>query len=521
MLPQGAVSLILLNGRVITLSAAGRARALALSGERIAAVGGDEEIEALAGEHTKTIDLQGRAALPGFIDAHTHLISTGLLETLYLNLAEARSLAELLEMVRAAAAQKARGEWLVGRRWEESHWPERRYLTRSDLDQVAPSNPVALFRVDGHLLSVNSRALQLVQIPEHLRDRADLQQGLLWEEAAWWLHDQIEPGLEELEQAIATAARLAHSLGITSVHDIVQPRYIRAYQELWASGQLGLRVYLNPKVESAGQLIAGGLRSGFGDEWLRLGAMKIFADGSIGAGNAALSEPYSDRPGQGTLNHSDGDLLKIVREAHDAGWQVLTHAIGDRAIAQTLRTYERAGVGPDDHYRIEHFELASDEQLERAARLGIVASMQPNFVRWAKEGDLYETRLGRARTSRVSPHRLVLDAGIKLACGSDCMPLGPLFGIHQAVNAPYPAQRLSVEEALRGYTLGGAYASFAEGLRGSLEPGKLADLVVLSNDPLAQPESIDRIQVELTFVGGELVFSRPGPPPSRLRGAEI
>ena len=497
-----------MNGRVLTLSRPARAEALALAGAQIAAVGRNKEIQALVGPETETIDLQGRTVLPGFIDAHTHLISTGLLETLYLNLAEARSLAELLEMVRAAARQKAEGEWLVGRRWEESRWPERRYITRADLDRVAPANPVALFRVDGHLLSVNSKALELAELPEHLRDRADLEQGLLWEEAASWLHDRIEPEAEVLERAIAAATERAHSLGITSVHDIVKPGYLRAYQALRGEGGLKLRVYLNLGVEAARPLLATGLRTGFGDEWLRLGGVKLFADGSLGAGNAALSEAYLDREGRGKLNYDDEELSRIVVEAHEHGWQVLAHAIGDRAIEQVLRAYELAGVEPADRYRIEHFELASDKQLEWAARLGLIASMQPNFLQWAEPGGLYETRLGEERTGRISPHRLALDAGLKLAFGSDCMPLGPLFGIHRAVNAPYPAQRLTVEEALRCYTLGGAYASFEEGLKGSLEPGKLADLVVLSTDPFNQPEEIERIQVEMVFIGGELVFAQ-------------
>lgn len=510
MLWRDAPDLILLNGRIITLNASDKARALAISGERIAAVGSDEEVKDLASEDTEIIDLQSKTALPGFIDAHTHLVSTGLMETIYLDLAEARSLEDLLEMVRAAAGRRAKGEWIIGRRWDESQWLKPRYVTRQDLDRVAPGNPVALFRVDGHLLAVNSRALELVSLSEEMRAQADLERGLLWEEAAWWLHDQVEPEPGELERAIAAAARLAHSLGVTSVHDIIKPSYLRAYQGLRARGALKLRVYLNPKVEHAKELIKAGLQTGFGDGWLRLGAVKLFADGSIGAGNAALGEPYLDRKGRGQLNYSDEELFRIVKEARQAGWQVMAHAIGDRAIESTLRVYERAGVRSQDRYRIEHLELPTEQHLERAARLGIVASMQPNFVNWSKPGNMYEARLGGERTSRASPHRLVLDAEIRLACGSDCMPLGPLFGIHQAVNAPHPAQRLTVEEALRWYTQGGAYASFEEGLKGSLAPGKLADLVVLSADPFKHPQEIENIQVEMTFVGGELVFSRSG-----------
>ena len=173
-----------------------------------------------------------------------------------------------------------------------------------------------------------------------------------------------------------------------------------------------------------------------------------------------------------------------------------------------MEAYKRAGVSPADRYRIEHFELPHDEDLREAARMGIIASMQPNFVKWAGPGGLYEARLGPERTKRIDPHRLVLDAGIELACGSDCMPLGPLFGVHQAVNAPYPAQRLTVEEAIRCYTLGGAYAAFEEDLKGALEPGKLADFVALSGDPFAQPERIEDLEVELTVIGGEVVFAR-------------
>ena len=498
---QRAIDLILLNGRIYTLDAPGRVAALAISAGRIVALGADEQIRALASEGTETVDLQAKTVLPGFIDAHTHLVSTGLVETVYLDLAEAGSLEKLLELVRAAVARRAEGEWLIGRGWDESRWPEGRFVTRADLDRVTPENPVALFRVDGHLLCVNSKALELLQLPGELRGQADLERGLLREEAAWWFNEQVQPGPEEIERALAAATRLAHSLGITSVHDLVKPSYIRVYQRLRPK----LRVYLNPKVEYADELYKAGLATGFGDEWLRLGAMKIFADGSIGAGNAALSKPYRDREGQGQLNYEPDELFQIVKRAHEHGWQVMAHAIGDRAIELVLDVYERAGIGPDDRYRIEHLELADGEQVEKAARLGVIASMQPNFVKWAGPGGLYETRLGPERARRIGPHRLVLDSGVHLACGSDCMPLGPLFGVHQAVNAPHPAQRLTVEEALRCYTLGGAYASFEEELKGSLTPGKLADLVVLSADPFEHPEEIEEVQVKMTLVGGEPV----------------
>lgn len=506
----GPADLVLLHGRIITMDQPGQVQGLVISGDRILALGSDERVKGLADEATKMIDLHGRTVLPGLIDAHTHLVSTGLRETIYLDLAQAGTLEELLEMVRAAAGDRAPGEWLIGRGWEESRWPEQTYVAREDLDRAAPGNPAALARVDGHLLCVNSKALQRLPLPEKFGDRADLERGLLWEEAAWWFHDQIEPEAGELERAIAAATRGAHSLGVTSVHDIVKPAYLGAYQKLHATGRLKLRVYFNPQVEHARQLIDAGLVTGSGDHWLRLGAVKLFADGSIGAGNAALSEPYCDRRSRGQLNYDEEELFHIVNWAHEQGWQVMTHAIGDRAIESLLRVYERTGVTPQDRYRIEHFELANEVDLERAARIGIIASMQPNFLQWVSSGGMYQTRLGEERTGRATPHRVVLDAGIRLACGSDCMPFGPLFGIHQAVNAPYPAQRLTVEEALRCYTQGGAYASFEEGLKGSLAPGRLADFIVLSANPFEHPRELENIKVEMTYLGGEPVFSRSG-----------
>jgi len=496
-----------INGKIYTLAEPRLAEALLVRDGRIVALGSTEEVLQRASS-AEVIDLGDRTVLPGFIDAHTHLVSAGLAATRYLDLSTVRSLEELLEQVRDAVKAKARDEWLIGRGWDESHWPEQRYVTRQDLDHVALEAPVALFRVDGHLLSVNSRALELIELPERLREEADLERGLLREEAAWWFYDRIEPGLEALEEAITAAIAKAHALGITSVHEIVKPCYLQAYQRLHKRGELRLRVYANPRADSLEDLIQLGLETGFGDEWLRLGAVKVFADGSIGARNAALREPYRGGDGRGKLNYTLEGLAQLVQRAHENGWQVMVHAIGDRAISLVLEAYQRAGIGPADRYRIEHFELPNDEDLQEAVRMGIIASMQPNFVKWAGPGGLYEARLGPERTSRISPHRLVLDAGIRLAFGSDCMPLGPLFGLHQAVNAPHSAQRLSVEEAIRCYTQGGAHAVFEEDSKGTLEPGKLADFVALSGDPFAQPEEIERMRVELTVIGGEVVFDR-------------
>lgn len=481
--------------------------ALAVQGDRIAAVGISREIRTWIGPETEVVKLAGRTLLPGFIDAHMHLVSRGLQETGYvLDLSGTRSRDDALERVREAVRARGTDEWVLGRGWDESRWPDKRYLTREDLDRVAPETPVALSRVDGHMLVANSQALRRVPIeapPEEL----DPERGLLRERAVDQFLAQVRPSPEEIERAIPAAVRLAHSLGVTCVHDVVTLERARAYQRLHRRGELALRVRLQIVVEHLDELVALGMDTGFGDELLRFGAIKIFADGSLGARNAALLEPYADEPStRGHLNYPQEELDRLVRKAHEAGFQLMIHAIGDRAIEAALTALERAGVEPGDRARIEHFELPTQAHLERAQALGAVASMQPNFVQWSGPGGLYEARLGRERDARIDPHRTVLEWGIPLAFGSDGMPFGPLYGLHCAVNAPHAPQRLTVEEALHAYTLGAAYAGFDEGSLGSLEPGKLADLIVLSEDPGEARGRLRELRVEETYLGGELVY---------------
>ena len=481
--------------------------ALAVRDRRIEAIGSAEEIRRWIGPETEVVELEGRALLPGFIDAHMHLVSQGLKETNhYLDLSGVSSPEDTLDKVHEAVRSRGTDEWVLGRGWDESRWSSRRYLTRQDLDRVAPQNPVALSRVDGHLLVANSQALLRITI-EVPPEEFDPERGLLRERAVDQFLAQVQPSPEEIERAILAAVRLAHSLGVTSVHDVVTPEHVRAYQRLHHRGELALRVRLQIVVERLDELIALGLATGFGDEMLRLGAIKIFSDGSIGARNAALLEPYEDEPSTaGKLNYLQSELNALTKRAQENGFQLMIHAIGDRTIEAALDALGHAGVEPGDRARIEHFELPTEVQLERAQALGVVASMQPNFVQWSGPGRLYETRLGPERDARIDPHRAVLEWGIPLAFGSDGMPFGPLYGIHWAVNAPHPHQRLTVEEALHAYTLGAAYAGFDENTLGSLEPGKLADLIVLSEDPGEARGRLRELRVEETYLGGELVY---------------
>ncbi|MFC2083186.1 amidohydrolase, partial [Candidatus Bipolaricaulota bacterium] len=296
-----------------------------------------------------------------------------------------------------------------------------------------------------------------------------------------------------------------HRLGITTVHTMTRLDYFEAFME--RREQRRLRVTICPDVLSFDKLLAVGLKTGYGDAWLRFGGIKMFADGSIGAGNAAVSEPYING-GLGELNHKDAVLRDWVQTADRAGWQTAIHAIGDRAIEQVLQTHEELQTNPSLRHRIEHFELPQESQLERVKKADLYLSMQPNFTaNWSGPNSMYVDRLGADRDRMSNPLRLVHDAGIPLAFGSDGMPPSPLFGLHGAANGAYSQQRLSIEEAVSCYTAGGARFAFEEDEKGNLRPGNVADLIVLDQDPRLDPDHVVDRTIEMTFVGGELVYS--------------
>jgi hypothetical protein len=482
------------------------ADSLAIGEGRILALGRSETILPLAQEGTRTIPLQGKALLPGFIDAHTHLLSVGLKEIGWEIDLSGRSREDVLTQLANVAHERGKGEWVIARGWDESSWKERAYLTRTELDRIAPTNPVVAVRVDGHLLIANSVAL--AKIPPHANPKLiDRARGFVREEAAFTFQRSIEPEEETLREGLHAATASAHRLGITSVHTMEPADRLKLY--LNERGKIRLRVTLYPKVPCIDALKTFGIRSGGGDDWLRIGGVKLFADGSIGAGNAALGAPYADSGETGALNYTDEALFSIIRRADEAGLQTVVHAIGDRGIEQVLRAHSTIRTSKTLRHRIEHFELPTPPQIERAARLGLHLSMQPNFVgNWSGEGSLYEKRLGKDRDQQSDPHRLVVDAGIPLAFGSDCMPISPLYGLHWAVNAPHPAQRVTVEEGIACYTTMGAHFSFEEDTKGKLAPGMLADLVILNKDPRRVSGRIADVQVETTIVGGEVVYQK-------------
>lgn len=511
----GDADLIVVGGRIFTASRKRPwARGLAVRGDRIVAVGTETQTERWASRATERIDVHGRVVVPGFIDAHAHLASAaGELD--WTNLAGTGSLAAAVDRLRKAATGSAADAWVVGTGWDEAKWPERRYLTRDDLDRVATDHPVVARRIDGHMGSLNSRALVFAEGLTAVRgfdlDPSGRPSGVLKEDAFAAFLDRFASGDLRIERGLAAMTRMAHQRGITSVHDIVGLAAWRAYQRAHRAGRLRLRVYAMPYGSLLPSLAAAGLMTGFGDDWLRLGAIKVFSDGSLGAYTAALGTDYVGHPGdRGMLVHPPGDLRRLLETAHRSGFQTATHAIGDEAIREAVAAHEEirtASPGSGARHRIEHYELPDEDVLRRTKAAGLLVCCQPNFVgQWSGPGDVYETRLGRDRASRNNPYRRILRRGIPLCFGSDGMPYGPLYGIHSAVNGFFEDQRISVEEAVRGYTAAGAYASYEEAAKGTLEVGKLADFVILDGDPFAEPDRIKACRIRSTWIGGRSVY---------------
>ncbi|MGQ0536167.1 MAG: amidohydrolase [Methanobacteriota archaeon] len=503
-------ALLFLNGPILTMDPERpRAEAVLFSAGRVAAVGSERTLLSRKDAETRVVDLSGRCLVPGFVDAHTHLSRFGAQRArLGLGKQEAGSREQALAAVERRVRATPAGKWVVGHSWDESGWSDRRYLTRAELDRIAPDRPVLLLRVCTHMAVANAAALERLDLaPDHV----DAATGLLREAAVVEAVNQLEPPLAERRTLHRGACEDVFAAGITSVHDICDADDVR----LWQAGPdlgpqpratLNLREPLFPHAEGLG------LSTSFGNPHVRLGGIKLFLDGSLGARTAAVSSGYAGHPSErGELLYSRDDLLALARKVHRAGLQLVMHAIGDAAIDVALGAVEaaqREHPRADARHRIEHCELASDEAIARMGDLGVVASMQPNFVgNWSGPGALYEQRLGREWHGRDNRMRRMLDHGVALAFGSDGMPYGPLYGVASAVAAPGKEQRISVEEALAAYTRGGAYAGFAEREVGMFREGMLADAVVLPEDPRRAKE-IAKVHVDETFLGGVSVYRR-------------
>jgi predicted amidohydrolase YtcJ len=508
-----AADLLLTNAEVHTLARPDETHeAVAVRDGRIVRVGDAYELDFLAGVETERIDCDGQVLLPGFVDAHTHLTVVGR-KRVHADLSDAASRAQAIDRLAERATAVDAGVPVLGFGYDESGWAGD-YLTRSDLDAVDADGPVVAVREDLHVASLDSAALARfgddLPAADVRCDDGGAPTGVVVEEATAAVLDALAPDRSETTALLRAAQRHANERGITGVHDMVRRSHApRAYRDLDRAGDLTLRIRLNYWSDHLDALAEVGLRTNHGGGLVRVGAIKTFTDGSIGGRTARLSTPYADAPAErGGWTVQPDAFRDLLDRAVGAGFQVAAHAIGDEAVAAVVDAYEAVDTtgpaGMPARHRIEHAELATDGMIDRMADADVVASVQPNFHRWAGESGLYADRLGDRRTETNRLGRLA-DAGVHLAFGSDCMPLDPLLGVHHAVNAPTAAQRLGVTEALRAYTLGGAYAGFDEDRLGTVEPGKRADLVVLGRSPWDATDAIRDIDVTLTVVDGDVV----------------
>lgn len=445
--------------------------------------------------------------IPGFVDTHTHMASYGL-KLQRPDFGSVQSLEEFLEKLRTEVAE-FRGRFLIGEGFDQSIWPENRLPTREELDRVTGKTPVIIRRVCGHVAVANTAALE--RIPKDVPG-VDRQQGWLFEDVPLHLHKFVPPDFEEVKLGILAAQERLLALGITSVHDIGSPSQFRAYQELRQAGLLKIRVTFHILDRYAEAWLQSGITTGLGDDQLRVGGVKFFLDGSVGARTAAFFGRYPGHATTGQLNWRTPDLQRHLQKFHEHGLQVLCHAIGDRAIHQVVQIWKGilAGGNPLRH-RIEHLEFPLEKDLDLMAKLGLYASLQPNFVaRWGKPGALYDRNLGPVRWHRNNPFRQILDRGIRVAFGSDGMPYGPLYGLVGAVEHPNPEARISLKEALNLYTQAGTAFSFEEDQKGKLAKRYVADMVYLYPSPFHAP--LDRVTIQRVWIGGRVVYMWPPTP---------
>ncbi len=532
-----AADFAIVNGRVWTGNKSQPwAEALASRGERIIATGSNDEIRKLIDSHTRVIDLQGKLAAPGLIDDHTHFMNGGF-QLLSVDLRDAATQEEFARRIKAQAEKIGRSRWITGGDWDHELWPGGPLPTRELIDRYTPNNPVFVSRLDGHMALANGVTLGLAKITKETKDppggtivrdpKTGEPTGVLKDAAMNLVWPLVpDPSDAEYDDALSAAMKEAARVGVTSVQDITAWPHYAVYKRFREANRLTVRIYARTPMSQwkrQADLVAG---QGAGDDWLRLGGLKAFIDGSLGSTTALFFEPFADAPGTAGLMADDnipaGTLKKNIKDADKAGLQCSIHAIGDKANNLALNYFDevaRENGARDRRFRIEHAQhlLASD--IARFSRLGVIPSVQPYHAiddgRWA------EKRIGPVRIKTTYPFRALLDAGAMLVFGSDwsVAPLSPILGIHAAVTRatidgknPWgwvPEQKISVEEALRAYTLSSAYAEFGEKNKGTLEAGKLADLVVFSQDLFRiNPNELQKTAVVYTIVGGRVVFGK-------------
>jgi len=536
---KGSVSpdAVVINGRIITVDADDSvAEAVAVKCGRFVAVGSTREIRALAGRGTEVIDLGGRTAMPGIIDSHTHPshLAAKFMEV-DLRAPPVKGVADVLRMIGVRAGELGPGKWVRAANYNDSKLAERRQVTRWELDEAAPDNPVFIASDTGHQAVVNSAALKLAGVGDKTpdppggeieRDAGGRATGLLYENATHLVRDFIpEYTVDELKESYRKVVRQFCEWGVTCTHDASGHRNgVRAFKQLLDEGERRLRMRLMVSVnsEEPGDVLDAlrlcGVESGLGDEWLSVMSVKIMGDGSGAGGTCCVYEPQNRGPrGTGLWMTEPGVVEELVARAHEAGLRVSIHSIGDRGVDMALDAVEKAQMAkpsPDMRHRIEHNSLCTPKQLRRIKELGVTPSSSIGYMYGL--GDQYAENFGPGRSRWLHPHRTMKEMGIVAGGNSDCPVTfySPFVQIYEAVTRKSssgrvvgPEEAVGVMDAIRVYTWNGAYLGKDEGILGSVEPGKLADLIVLDRDILSCPaEEIKDIRVVATMVGGRVVY---------------
>jgi len=526
---------VITNAKVRTMDAEHpEAQAVAISGNRIAAVGSNKEILELADHQTRQIDASNCLVLPGFNDAHLHFLDGGF-ELSCMDFKNAQSTEEFSECIRRYAEKIPRGRWIIGSGWDEERWPGNALPSRKLIEDLTRDAPMLLYRVDGHAALTNNAALKLAGVSRETKDppggsivrdpKTGEATGVLKDAAIGLVRGVMpSPSFEEKSRAAIDASKHAASLGVTSVQDMSANDDVGLYRLLLERGEVRTRIYAARPLTRWQSLANGGGRAEGAGDMLRTGGLKAFSDGSLGSATALFFDPYQDEPGSCGLYtdemYPEGAMLRRILDADRAGLHVMIHAIGDKANSEVLGFFEEVAKtnGPRDRrFRIEHAQHLRPRDIGRFSRAGVIASVQPCHC--TADGCWAEKRIGAERCKTTYAFRSLIDAGTMLALGTDwpVAPLDPLQNIMAAVtrdtlDGKHPdgwvaEQKISVEEAVRAYTLGAAYAEFTDDVKGSITRGKLADLVILDRDIFTIPASeIAKTRVRMTIVDGQVVY---------------
>ncbi|RLF95471.1 hypothetical protein DRN50_03680 [Thermococci archaeon] len=472
------MSLAIINGDIFGR----KEKEIYIEGNRIKKVG---QIESLISKNTVVIDAEEKTVIPGFFDSHTHFADMGINREN--DVSECKSIEDVLKKIEKKKLNVVHG-------WDESLFREKRYILKKDLDIF--DFPVIAFRVCGHLATLNSAAIEVIDLKELDPKFYVLEKGIFKEDTLSKISKIYPKTIENYVRGIENATELAYSLGVTSIVDTVTPTIFRAYERIENDGKLGIRAHLYMKAKYINNIMNSGL-SRIGSEKLKFNGVKIFTDGSLGAKTAALSFNYKGTDQNGILIYKDEELMELIKKIDENELQAMIHCIGDRAIEQVLDCLEN--IPRKMRHKIEHVEITNEKIRERIRKLKIPCSLQPNFLKWSE--NMYIERLGDKAVLN-NRYKKMIEKGIKMGFGSDCMPFSPLFGIKCAVNDPY-GESISIEDAIKIYTSGSAYLAYRENDLGTIGSGKLADIVILSENIFSE---IEKIKVEKTIFDGKIVL---------------